>query len=118
MRKIMAAVLAFCMMLGCTLSGMAFTALDNDENIVRIGVMADAHIFDNSKAVNDVITAFEALDESLDGIVMGGDIVANAPTELLPNLYDAAVADTKLSAYLAKKPTVETATRTIDEAGY
>lgn len=118
MRKIMAVILTVCMLLSCGIANAAFTALQADENIVRIGVFADSHVLDDSSAINDVISAFETLDANLDGIVMGGDIVANAPTELLSNLYDVAVADTKLSAWLNKKPAVETATRTINEAEY
>lgn len=114
MKKLFALFLACCMVLSFGTSYAAFTALEDDENIVRIGLFADSHVLDDSSAINNAITAFESLDQTLDGIVMGGDIVANAPTELLPNLYDAALMDAKLGEWLNKKPSVSNETRVIN----
>lgn len=118
MKKLISVVLVFCMLFSCIMANAAFTALESDENIVRIGIFADSHVLTDSSAINKVISTFESLDGGLDGILMNGDIVANAPDELLSELYTAAKADAKLSSWLTKKPAVTLETRTIGEAEY
>ncbi len=118
MKKLISVILVSCMLLSCGMANAAFQPLTPDDNIVRIGIFADSHVVEDATAINNVISAFETLDSSLDGIVMGGDIVANQPATLNENLYDCAVADEKLSLWLNKKPVVSTETRTINDAEY
>ncbi|MBR2974096.1 MAG: hypothetical protein IKC41_07805, partial [Clostridia bacterium] len=93
LKKIISIVLTMMLVVSCSFTALAWTELSDasDTNIVRIGVMSDTH--QEFTGLTTAANTYYALDSSLDGLILAGDIIYMEDTVDI-DLYDELLATT------------------------